>query len=181
MSSKIILKKLKCLNTIYHPESKLVFKSATDKDRVVVGVFDEDTETLIPLDSESIKLCEYWKFKYEIPEDEEEGEEEEGESEQQEVEEVVEQQSPPESVEECVHVKVQVQEQNSEAQAHATDMLTESFSQLIKNVNQIEISYQKKIHELEVALKQKSIDYDDITSKHDKLKQKFDSIKNLFS
>ena len=74
----------------------------------------------------------------------EEGEEEEGESEQQEVEEVVEQQSPPESVEECVHVKVQVQEQNSEAQAHATDMLTESFSQLIKNVNQIEISYQKK-------------------------------------
>ena len=57
---KIILKKNKTLNKIWHPESKLVFKSAQEK--LVIGRYENDE--LIPLDEDALELCTKWKFKY---------------------------------------------------------------------------------------------------------------------
>jgi outer membrane biosynthesis protein TonB len=77
---KITLKKLKPLNTIWHPESTLVFKS--QKERLVIGRYVD--EELVPLDETALELCEEWKFKHDesLVEagTEEEGEEGEGES-----------------------------------------------------------------------------------------------------
>ena len=56
---KIVLKKLKAHNTIWHPESTLVFKSL--KERLVIGKYVDDK--LIPLDEEALDLCDKWKFK----------------------------------------------------------------------------------------------------------------------
>jgi hypothetical protein len=58
-SKKIVLKKLPAHNTIWHPESTLVFKS--QKERLVIGRYVDDE--IIPLDDISINLCETWKFK----------------------------------------------------------------------------------------------------------------------
>jgi hypothetical protein len=72
---KIVLKKLKELDTIWHPESGLVFKSATDKVVISRWVNEEN----FPLDDEAIELCEKWKFKYDTSffgdQEEEDGEE----------------------------------------------------------------------------------------------------------
>ena len=57
---KIILKRNKLINKIWHPESTLVFKSSTEK--LVIGRLDGSD--IIPLDDEAIDLCVQWKFKY---------------------------------------------------------------------------------------------------------------------
>ena len=58
-SKKIVLKKLNSHNTIWHPESTLVFKS--QKDRLVIGRYVDDQ--MIPLDDVALNLCETWNFK----------------------------------------------------------------------------------------------------------------------
>jgi len=56
---KIMLKKLKELNTIWHPESALVFKSKDEK--LVIGRWVDSV--FVDLDDTAIQLCETWKFK----------------------------------------------------------------------------------------------------------------------
>ncbi len=56
---KIILKKLTGYNTVWHPESTVVFKS--EKERLVIGRFVD--KELIPLDQECLELCDEWSFK----------------------------------------------------------------------------------------------------------------------
>ena len=58
--SKITLKKNKAIDKIWHPESTLVFKSATEK-KVVGRCIDDE---FLPLDEECLSLCEQWGFKY---------------------------------------------------------------------------------------------------------------------
>ena len=86
-SKKIVLKKLNSHNTIWHPESTLVFKS--QKDRLVIGRYVDDE--IIPLDDDALTLCETWKFKpdeslFEPDEDHEKVSEEEPENEESEEE-----------------------------------------------------------------------------------------------
>jgi len=57
---KIVLKKLKELDTIWHPESTLVFKSQLDK--VVIGRYAD--KKFIEFDETSLSLCIDWNFKY---------------------------------------------------------------------------------------------------------------------
>lgn len=56
---KIVLKKLKEHNTIWHPESTLVFKS--QKERLVIGRYVDGN--LIQLDDTAIDLCDEYEFK----------------------------------------------------------------------------------------------------------------------
>lgn len=58
---KTVFKKHKALDKVYHPESGLVIKSATDK--VVIGRISDDDE-FISLDDECLELCEKYGFKY---------------------------------------------------------------------------------------------------------------------
>lgn len=86
---KIILKKNKSIDRIWHPESTLVFKSS--KEKLVIGRYDG--EELIHLDDEALNLCTTWKFKYDTSlveeedvtaseEGDEEGDEDEDEDEE---------------------------------------------------------------------------------------------------
>jgi len=89
MSKKVLkFQRLKELDTIWHPETKLVLKSATEK--VVIGRYVDST--FIPLDETALELCELHKFKYDeslltnaVEEEggEEEGGEEEGEEQEE--------------------------------------------------------------------------------------------------
>jgi len=96
---KIILKKLKSHDTIWHPQSRLVFKSK--KEKVVIGRLDEDGEEIEVVDN-IIDLCDQWKFTIcpSIVESEEEVKEEEVEEEEEEVEEVKEDEVEEDEVEE---------------------------------------------------------------------------------
>ena len=72
---KLRLVKLKKYNTIWHPESTLVFKS--QKERFVIGrLVDKE---LVPLDDEAIELAEQWKLKIDESLLESESEEKESE------------------------------------------------------------------------------------------------------
>lgn len=55
-----ILKKLKELNTLWHPKSGLVFKSVEEKK--VIGMYEN--KTLTDFDSHTLELCKKWGFKY---------------------------------------------------------------------------------------------------------------------
>ncbi len=57
---KIALKKLKELDTIWHSDSTLVFKSSQDK--VVTGRWLNNE--FIQLDNEAVELCKKFGFKY---------------------------------------------------------------------------------------------------------------------
>jgi hypothetical protein len=70
--NKIVLKKLKDTDNVWHSESTLVFKSS--KDKVVIGRYFE--KEIIPLDDLCLELCSKWKFKYDKDLVEEEDEEE---------------------------------------------------------------------------------------------------------
>ena len=77
-----VLKPLKEMETIWHPDSGLVFKSKTEK--VVTGRWVNSE--FVPLDEDSIELCAQWSFKYDqelydelMAEGEEDADEVEGE------------------------------------------------------------------------------------------------------
>jgi len=55
-----VLKPLKEMETIWHPDSTLVFKSKTEK--VVTGRWINSE--FLPLDEEAVELCAQWSFKY---------------------------------------------------------------------------------------------------------------------
>ena len=58
--NKIVLKKIKDSTHILHPDSKLVLQSS--KERIVIGRYVDNE--IIPLNDESIELCDKWNFKY---------------------------------------------------------------------------------------------------------------------
>lgn len=57
---KITLKKLAVHDTLWHEDSRLVFKSKTQK--LVVGMLDDDDKSIV-VNDETLELCEKWGFK----------------------------------------------------------------------------------------------------------------------
>jgi hypothetical protein len=194
-AKKITLKKLKELNTIWHPESTLVFKSSEEK--VVIGRY-EDGE-LIPLDETSLELCSKWKFKYDkdlVEEDENEEDETQDEEKVDEKSEDEKETSEKEEIpdeEEKVEVKpekiVKTEKSNKNEDNSTIRSLTSEMSEKIHSLfDKISIDYNTKILDLENELIQKNKIIDDLEHKYnnsqselDKLKTKFDGIKQLFS
>jgi hypothetical protein len=58
-TKSIRLRKLQSHDTLWHPDSRLVFKSKTEK--LVVGRLTDDDNVV--LDEEALGLCETWSFK----------------------------------------------------------------------------------------------------------------------
>jgi hypothetical protein len=82
---KVVLKKNKEIGKIWHEDSRLVFKSDTEK--LVIGRYENSV--FIPFDKECLIRCSTWKFKYDedIPIEHLEGDEENEENEEEEEEE----------------------------------------------------------------------------------------------
>ena len=223
--TKILLKKHKELDTIWHPDSTLVFKSS--KEKVVNGRWVDNE--FIPLDIDAVNLCRKWSFKYDEDiaatfmdeEEEEEGEEEveegaeEGEEEGAEegaeedkeegteedkeegTEEVpVEEETVPEVTKEVVIVKskeVVFQKESVKGGSgkymfstfhEQTSKLNSQINSLVDDYNknlQVIEDYSNHITMIEEKLSNKSKEVDILQAEHNKLKAKFEGIKNLFN
>ncbi len=57
---RVLLKKLAKHDAMWHPDSRLVFKSK--KDKLVIGRLDEENK-LVSADELTLELCEQWNFK----------------------------------------------------------------------------------------------------------------------
>ena len=180
-SKKIVLKKLPTHNTIWHPESTLVFKS--QKERLVIGRYVDDE--VIPLDDIAINLCETWKFKPDESlfegENEHSGEESNDE---------LSTEKTPDPVEK---VSTQVEKtpvSNSGAENiqnitegftvqlyAAVDILINEKNSLFSQLHQTE----EKLSDLQKKYDEKEEILSDLQKKYDDIKKKFDTMKSLFN
>ena len=192
--NKISLKKLPEFNTVWHEESALVFKSA--KELVIVGKLVN--KKITPLQEEDIQLCDKYRFKYQVPEDvEEEGEEEEEEVGEGEGEDSAEQSDDASSVpvndntgykeevvvesspkEEVVSVVEEVVSVVVEKQADEFANAVHSISKLWDTTNN---KYRSQIKCLEDDLATTKKELEELHDKYNKMKVKFDGIRQLFS
>ena len=208
-SKKIVLKKLPAHNTIWHPESTLVFKS--QKERLVIGRYVDDE--IIPLDDISINLCETWKFKPDESlfegENEPSGEESNDELSTEKTPDPVEKvlvnvEKTPDPVEKVLvnvektpdpaekvstHLE-KTQHKNSDAEN--VKNITEEFT--VKLYAAVDILINEKnsllsqLHDTEETLSDLQKKYDDkeetlsdLQKKYDDIKKKFDTMKSLFN
>lgn len=175
-SKKIVLKKLNTHNTIWHPESTLVFKS--QKDRLVIGRYVDDK--IISLDEEALSLCETWKFKpdeslFEGEEkvDEEESEEENIENIDKDIDQV------PKDIDQ-VSIVVPKESKNSENSSRTslledlTDKFTKQVFSQFNLLNEENFSLKSQLTENETA-------FAELQKKYDDIKKKFDTMKSLFN
>ena len=210
-TANLKFKRLKEYDTIWHPQSTLVFKSATEK--LVVGRYVDGE--MIKLDDEALKICKEWKFKHdesllkneeevsveEGEEDEEgEGEEGEGEAEDEDEEEVTgedeenEKEKVEEETEEVVvkekrKEEIPVQELKEENDFSIKFVfLNKYLNELSSSVDSHKKNSEKEIDVLKDDLLQKNKEYDLLKNNYDqmedqyiKLKAKFEGIKNFFS
>ena len=178
---KIVLKSLKKLKTIWHPESTLVYKSK--KERLVIGRYVDDE--FIPLDEEALELCDEWNMKPDperVIEDEEDdqhdGEEsEEGGAKSSHDESGEEETQTPPEVKEAAPPSAPAETTFSDIQRVVAQYNTHSESfiaELMKWCSECESS-----RVAELAAKQS--EYDELKSKYDAIKKKFDTMKSLFA
>jgi chromosome segregation ATPase len=209
-SKKIVLKKLNSHNTIWHPDSTLVFKS--QKDRLVIGRYVDDE--VIPLDDIAINLCEKWKFKPDESlfegEDEESTDEASTEKTPDSVSTEVENTTDPVSTEiektpdpvsthvekttnpvENVSTRVE-KTQYKNSGAENIKNITESFNVQLYEAVDILINEKNfllsQLHDTEEELSDLQKKYDDkeeklsdLQKKYDDIKKKFDTMKSLFN
>ena len=200
-------KRLKEYDTIWHPDSTIVLKSATEK--VAVGRFVDGE--MIKFDDETLKLCKKWKFKYEAEKEksvekdvEEEAEEEDAEEEEVEEEDAEEEDAEEEeAVEEDAEKEDAVEEDAEKEDAVESKQIPEKeqadfsvkfvflnkcLSELSSSVHSHKKNTEKEIDILKNKLVEKNKEYDSLYSKFNevedkyiKLKTKFEGIKNLFA
>jgi hypothetical protein len=171
-SKKIVLKKLNTHNTIWHPESTLVFKS--QKDRLVIGRYVDDK--IIPLDEEALSLCETWKFKPDESliegEDTEKLEAEQEESDQEESE----QENVNKDIDQ-VSTVVPKESENSSGTSLLEDLTDKFTKQVFAQFNLLKeenTSLKSQLTENETA-------FAELQKKYDDIKKKFDTMKSLFN
>ena len=181
-SKKIVLKKLNQHNTIWHPESTLVFKS--QKDRLVIGRYVDDK--IIPLDEDALNLCETWKFK---PDESLFDSDEKAENEESEEEENVDKdidQVPSVVTEDTVLVStvvhnvssllVKKSENNSGTSLleDLTDKFTKQIFTQFNLLNEENTCLKSQLRENETA-------FAELQKKYDDIKKKFDTMKSIFN
>ena len=189
---KVSLKKLSEFNTVWHEDSGLVFKS--QKELIVIGKLVD--KEIIPLTDVDVTTCEKFKFKYEITapveeEEEEVVEEEEEVGDEEEVgengevtKEVTKEEVTKEVTKEEVTKEVAKEEVTKEVAENAFEDV-DNFSKTINDLTRIWKSTTNentnKIQSLEIELDKRKREYTDLQDLYDKMKIKFDGIKQLFS
>lgn len=204
---KLRLVKLKKYNTIWHPDSTLVFKS--QKERFVIGrLVDKE---LVSLDDEAIELAEQWKLKIdesllESGSDSEEKESEDQDSQsdegsqsedekqesakESEDDEVNEEQNTPESVD---ILEKQREEKSTDIKVDTPKIVLHVDTSLEDNklTNEIMQNARKTVDlingletKLDTVCKEKEtlqLSYDELKTKYDTIMNKFNTMKSLFN
>lgn len=197
--NKISLKKLSEFNTVWHEESALVFKSA--KELVIVGKLVN--KQIMPLEEEDIQLCDKYRFKYQVAVMEEEDAEEEdiadeetaveegGEEEEEEVEGEEEEVSEEDLVKQTDDTPVDKEEEVAETVPKKEEVVAEKkggddeFTNAVHNITKLwdttNSKYRSQIKHLEGDLDVTKKELEELHDKYNKMKVKFDGIKQLFS
>lgn len=196
---KIILKPLKKLGTIWHPESTLVYKSR--KERVVIGRFED--EELIPLDDIALELCLEWKMKadeslLEAGSEEEEGEEEPSdESEPDKGEAPSQEESQSEDEEETPEEEAAAEEPPTSRPYPEPDppepepiektmspesrqMVIDSLEKCLSDFKAHDVAYEMEVTRLSNVVAQKTKELASMTAKYEQIAKKFEAVKSLF-
>lgn len=192
-TNKILIKKLPGFSTVWHEASHLVFKSA--KELVVIGKLVD--KEIVALTESDIKTCDEYKFKYEIEEEEEEevasGEEtaavdeveEEVTASEEEVtaggEEAGEVEEASGEEEEEVVVKETVQDEPVIAPLVTRDDFTDAVGRITTIWSVTNSQYKSQIQDLENDLDKTRNELSNLQDMYDKMKVKFDGIRQLFS
>ena len=124
---KIMLKKLVQHNTIWHPESRLVFKSK--KEQVVVGRLDETTEEIV-VEEDLLDACTTWKFKIDPSLLESDSDEEEVEVKEEASAAIPEEKKQPREIE-TNNLREEVQNKKKKKSTKASKDSADSFRQII--------------------------------------------------
>ena len=172
---KIVLKSLKKLKTIWHPESTLVYKSK--KERLVIGRYVD--EEFIPLDEEALELCEEWNMKPDesLYEDDAESHDSEEDAKEEDAKE------EDAKEEDAKEEEVKPVSPKKELKSPKATLLT--IKEVVDGYNAYSQSFLRELsqwnadQERELAAKQS--EYDDLKSKYDVIKKKFDTMKSLFA
>ena len=194
--NKVVLKKIKDSTHILHPDSKLVLQSS--KERIVIGIYVDNE--ILPLNEDSIELCDKWSFKYDksfLKSDDEEDDEEDTKEESIEDNTEDAEEDNKEDAEE--DNKEDTEEDNKEDTVDDTKEDTvkksdnveplllkfgEDFSKLhldlLNNVSKYEQQYLRKIEELEINLKSRDNELAELKVQHDKLRDKFKKMMSEF-
>jgi hypothetical protein len=176
-SKKVILKKLKREGepeTLWHPESRLVFKSK--KERIVVGRLSEDSQETV-VDEMVIDLCGQWKFKIDPTLVESTDEEPEPE---------LEPEPEPEPEPDTKDHDDETPEKNKPTQDSSTSQSssTPQSKDILELTSQINDKFTGLMYELQDRENQIECLTNALNLEKNKrisLEQKFDSIKKLFS
>ena len=192
-----ILRKLKEYNTIWHPDSTLVFKS--QKERLVIGRLVD--KKLIPLDDEALELCEEWNYKADESllkqnsENESESDSEKTQSEEEKSNNS-EEDTPEESEREEEPVQAITTDTQSEKETAEVDLptpsmtttnlssnlpLVESFESLKNNLVQTLTSQLSEIESLKSQNSTLQTERDELNEKYTAIMKKFEAMKSLFS
>ena len=190
--NKIVLKKLKDTDKVWHSDSTLVFKSL--KDKVVIGRYFE--KEIIPLDDLCLELCSKWKFKYDkdlVEEDDEEDEDEEvvenqdggdeQESEKESEKEVQQEKDESEDDDVEVDLEVKVEKKDHESEEEVEDKSEEDEEKVESEQNKNEIKVQQDINYKKAYLTDITYDfskkiYDYFDSVSQKYNQELLNLKN---
>lgn len=176
---KVILKTLKELDTIWHPDSKLVFKSKEDKK--VTGRYDNNE--FIELDDEAIELCKLWKFKYDEDVYNKKSSSDAEEAVKQTEEETDEESSKEDIKEEVASIPGEKLDEKSTE--NLNEKASDSYEDVIKSFSGTFSSMFLKLSEcnkdLEIQLENKSKEYSKLSDEYKTLSKKFSTIKDLFS
>ena len=187
---KIVLKKLTSHDTIWHPESSLVFKSHNE--RLVIGRYDNNE--IIPLDDEAMELCDEWNFK---PDESliQDNDEDQEDQEDQEEEEIADAKA---KIEAKIEAKVESKKGSSEiVDVISTDysILTKEYTEsllktvvsienirsVLESLNQDKLSLISELTKTKEDLSISVVANKELQSKFDGMVSKFDTMRSLFS
>jgi hypothetical protein len=195
-TTKKVYKILKKLNTIWHPDSTLVFKSQKDKraiGRYVDGEF-------VSFDQTTLELCTEWDFKYDesLVDDnseggteengggEEEGREEEGAEEEGGEEEGGEEEGGEEEEQRHEHAEEEHAEEPvvKLPTSNVIQNFTEHISSIIENaqaMHEVLLIHKTQLAEKDLAHESLSLEHAKLRGDYDRLNKKFEGIKQLFA
>ena len=148
---KIVLKKNKKIGKIWHPQTRLIFKSANE--RIVVGYLNDD-ESISNLSEENVKVCKEWGFRFES----EKGESEKDESEKD---------SESDTELENVNNGVDEQNNNDEEQRESKECVDLDVESVLNDVS----NYIKGVEN----------NYNELLDKYNKLSTKFNQLRVLLN
>ena len=149
---KVILKKNKKIGKIWHPQTRLIFKSATE--RIVVGYLNYD-ESISNLSEENVKVCKEWGFRFESEKDESEKDESEKDE------------SESDTELENVNNVVDEQNNNDEEQRESKECVDFDVTSVLNDVS----NYIKGVEN----------NYNELLDKYNKLSTKFNQLRVLLN